>query len=114
APREAGRLGRPARQAAARAGLAVHDQRADRRTKRRPGAARDQRRRTRRQGAWYLRRPEERRLDVGGLLDLLRLVRGRAEQPGPEDTGAGAGLDREGVGLGLAAEPADPLQPRLR
>ena len=47
------------------------------------------------------------------LLDLLRRLRRRG-QPGPAAQAAlGAGLGRRRVGLGVAGQPADPLQPRL-
>ena len=48
------------------------------------------------------------------LLDLLRRATPTAStRPRAASRGCGAELGRAGVGLGLAGEPADPLQPRL-
>ena len=57
---------------------------------------------------------EGRRLDGVRLLDLLRLLR-RRRQPGrpPQEPGSEQTLGRARVGLGVAGEPAHPLQPRL-
>ena len=78
------------------------------------GAAGDQRHRPRRGGAVGVHRAEARRLDRVRLLDLLRRLRRRG-QPGPAAQAAlGAGRGRRRVGLGVAGEPAHPLQPSLR
>ena len=55
-----------------------------------------------------------RRLHRGRLLDLLRGVRRRGQPGGPAQVPARAGLGGRRVGLGLAGEPAHPLQPGLR
>ncbi len=112
---EAGRLRRAARPGAARPGLGLPDARRARRAERRGGAAGDQRvRRGHRPPAVGVRRGEGRRLHRGRLLDLHRGVR-RRRQPGrPPQVPARAGLGGRRVGLGLAGEPAHPLQPRLR
>ena len=47
------------------------------------------------------------------LLDLLRRLRRRRQPGGPAQARPRADLGGPGVGLGLAGEPADPLQPRL-
>ena len=61
-----------------------------------------------------LHRDEGRRLHRRRLLDLHRRLR-RRRQPGrPAQARHGAVLGGARVGLGLAGEPAHPLQPRLR
>jgi anaerobic selenocysteine-containing dehydrogenase len=47
------------------------------------------------------------------LLDLLRRVRRRRQPGGPPQAGAGTELGGRRVGLGLARQPADHLQPGL-
>ena len=54
-----------------------------------------------------------RRLDLVRVLDLLRLLRRRRQSDGPAQAGARAELDRRRVGVGVAGQPPDPLQPRL-
>ncbi len=76
-------------------------------------ARRDQRLERRRQDALGLHRAEGRRLDLVRLLDLLRLLRRRRQPDGAAQARARAELDRRRVGLGVAGEPPDPLQPRL-
>ena len=86
-----------------------------RRAERRGRARRDQRLRT--PTASRSRRYTElqgRRLDRVRLLDLLRRLR-RRRQPGGAAQAAAGSRDWVAlrVGLGVAGEPADPLQPRL-
>ena len=47
------------------------------------------------------------------LLDLLRLLQGRRQSDRPPQAALGAELGRAGMGLGLAAQPAYSLQPRV-
>ena len=58
-------------------------------------------------------RDEGRRLDRRRLLDLHRRLRGRRQPGGPAQARQRAVLGGPRVGLGVAAEPAHPLQPRL-
>ncbi len=60
-----------------------------------------------------VRRARRRRLDRLRLLDLLRVLRRRGQPGGPPPAGRRAELGGPGVGLGLARQPAHPLQPRL-
>ena len=63
-----------------------------------------------------LPRPEGRRQHRVRLLDLLGLLRRRRQPDAPARPGRPRGARRLGVaelGLGVAGEPADPLQPRL-
>ena len=60
-----------------------------------------------------LHRARGRRLDGLRLLDLPRLLRGRRQPDRAPQAAARAGLGRARVGLGLAGQPAHPLQPRL-
>ena len=76
---------------------------------RRGGAARDQRRRPGRHGAVELHADEGRRLDLGRLLDLLRRLRRRGEPGRPPQAAPGAERGGARVGLGVAAQPPDPL-----
>ena len=93
--------------------LGLPDRGAARRARRRGGAGGDQRIRRRRRAAVLLHRAEGRRLDLVRLLDLLRGLR-RRRQPGrPPQAAHRAGLGGRRVGLGLARQPAHPLQPRL-
>ena len=57
---------------------------------------------------------ERRRLDAVWMLDLRRGLRRRRQPGGPPQARAGAELGGRRVGLGLARQPADPLQPGLR
>ena len=82
--------------------------------RRRGGAARDQRHRARRRGAVGVHRAEARRLDRVRLLDLLRRVRRRGQPGAAPQAALGAGPGRRRVGLGVAGQPAHPLQPRVR
>ena len=67
----------------------------------------------RRQGAVELHADEGRRLDVRRLLDLLRRLRRRGQPGRPPQAAPGAERGGARVGLGVAAQPPDPLQPRL-
>ena len=67
-----------------------------------------------RPAAVRLRRAARRRLHRRRLLDLHRRVRRRRQPGGPAQARQRAGLGGAGVGLGVAGEPAHPLQPRLR
>ena len=58
-------------------------------------------------------RARGRRVDGVRLLDLLRLLRRRRQPDGAAQAAQRAELDRRRVGVGLAGEPAHPLQPRL-
>ena len=60
-----------------------------------------------------LPRPKTGRDDVLRVLDLLRRLQGRREPGRPQEAGRRAELGRARVGLGLADEPAGPLQPCL-
>ena len=63
------------------------------------------------EAAVFLHPAESRRVHHLRLLDLLRGA-GRRGEPGcPAQAGPGAELGRSGVGLGLAGQPADPVQP---
>ncbi len=95
--------------------LGVSDALADRGAGRRGRAAGGQRLGDReRQVPLRLHGAEGRRLDALRLLDLLRLLRGRHQPDGAPEAALGAGrLRRARVGLGVAGEPADHLQPRL-
>ena len=112
--REAGRLERRARPGRARADLGLPDRGRLRRSRRRGGPARDRRRRPdHRQGGARLPAAQGRRLDGVRLLDLRRLLR-RRRQPGrAAQAGLAAVVGGARVGLGVADEPAHPLQPRL-
>jgi formate dehydrogenase major subunit len=67
----------------------------------------------RRRDARRLPRAARRRLDVLRLLDLLRRLRRRRQPDRAPQARQRAELDRPRVGLGVADEPAHPLQPRL-
>ena len=54
------------------------------------------------------------RLHRQRVLDLLRCLRRRREPGGAPQARVRAGLGGGRVGLGLAGEPADPVQPRVR
>ncbi len=56
---------------------------------------------------------EGRRLHRVRLLDLLRLLPGRHQQDGSTEAALGAKLGGSRVGLGVAAQPPDSLQPRF-
>ena len=60
-----------------------------------------------------LHRAQGRRLDLVRMLDLLRCLRRRRQPDRAPQARPRAELDRRGVGVGVAGEPADPLQPRL-
>ena len=81
---------------------------------RRGGARRDQRLGRRRQAAARLHEAQGRRLHHLRLLDLLRRVLRRGQPGGAPQARQRAELDRPRVGLGLAGEPAHPVQPRVR
>ena len=74
----------------------------------------DQRVRGRRDPAVGLRAARPRRLDRVRDLDLFRLLRCRGEPDRQAQAAGRAVLGRAGVGLGLAGEPADPVQPGFR
>src|SRR4051794_38290538 len=76
-------------------------------------APRDQRRRPRRQGAVEIPGAAGRWLDLLRLLDLYGLVQGRGESGCAQEAANRAGTGSLGMGLVLALERADPLQPRL-
>src|SRR5438093_931059 len=78
------------------------------------GACRDQRLRRRRAAAVLLPGTQGRRIHRLRLLDLLRRLRRRSQPGRPPQARRRAGLGGCPVGLGLASEPAHPLQPRLR
>jgi formate dehydrogenase major subunit len=100
---------------AARPGVGLPGARPARRAQRGGRAPRDQRLfGGRRPSAVGLRRVPRRRLDRRRVLDLLGRVRRRREPGGPAQAAHRAERDRAGVGLGVAGEPAHPLQPRLR
>ncbi len=84
-----------------------------RRARRRGGARRDQRLGRRRRAAGVVRAAQRGRLDRVRLLDLLRRLHRRRQPGGPAQAGAGSRTGSPGVGLGVAGQPADPLQPRL-
>ena len=94
-------LGLPGARAAGRAGC-------------RGGARGDQRLGRRRQAAVLLQPAGRRRLDGLRLLDLLRLVCRRGQPARAPQAGPRAELGGARVGLGLARQPADPLQPGVR
>ena len=99
---------------AARPGLGLPDARPVRRAQRRGGADGDQRLRGRDQApAVGVHRDEGRRLDARRLLDLHRRVRRRGQPGRAPQARQGPVLGRAGVGLGVAGQPAHPLQPRL-
>ncbi len=56
-------------------------------------------------------RAGRRRLDALRVLDLLRLLRRRGQPDRPPPARRGAGLGGARVGLGVAGQPAHPLQP---
>ena len=58
-------------------------------------------------------RDEGRRVDARRLLDLHRRLRRRGQPGGPPQARQGPVLGRSGVGLGVAGQPAHPLQPRV-
>ncbi|CAA9242272.1 MAG: Formate dehydrogenase O alpha subunit, partial [uncultured Blastococcus sp.] len=105
-------LDRSAGPSPARAHLGLPDARGDGRPERGRGSPRDQRLRSGRP-AHLLPADEGRRLDDGRLLDLLRRLRRRGEPGRAPQAREGAGRRRLRVGLGVAAQPADALQPRL-
>ena len=112
--REARRLERRARPGRARADLGLPDRGRLRRPRRRGRPARDQRRRPDDgQGGARLPAAQGRRLDGVRLLDLRGLLR-RRRQPGrAAQARLAAVVGGARVGLGVAHEPAHPLQPRL-
>jgi hypothetical protein len=112
-PGAAGRLRRPQGPARARPHLGLPDLRPPRRPGRRGRPARDQRLGTGRPRPVRLHRAQGRRLDRLRLLDLLRLLRQRGQPGGPAQAARRAELGRRRVGLGLAGQPAHPLQPGL-
>ena len=112
-PRAPGRLHRRGRPPAARPHLELPDRGRARRAERRRGAVGDQRLERRRRDAVGLHRAAVRRLDLVRMLDLLRRLRRRGQPDRAAHAGARAELDRRAVGVGLAGEPPDPLQPRV-
>ena len=112
-PGQAGRLHRRAGPAAARPGLGLPGGR-PRRAGPGGGAARDQRHRPRRRRALVVHRARGRRLDRLRVLDLQRHLCRRGEPVRAPQAGLGAELGGAGVGVGVAGEPAHPLQPGLR
>ena len=88
-----------------------------RRARRGGGAAGDQRpppdRRRGRRAARALHRAARRRVHLRRLLDLHRRLRGRRQPRRQPQARPRAGPHRARVGLGLAGQPPDPLQPRL-
>ena len=84
----------------------------------RGGAARDQRpppdRRQGRRAAELLHRDEGRRVHLRRLLDLHRRLRRRHQPRRQPQARPRAEPHRARLGLGLARQPPDPLQPRLR
>ena len=114
-PREAGRLDRPARPGDPRPDLGLPDPRADGGARRRGGAAGDQRLRRRRRRARSRPTPSSpatarRRAAAGSTAGVYADER----QPGRSPQAAARSrTGRRRVGLGLAGEPPDPLQPRL-
>ena len=99
--------------ARARPGLGVPDRGPPRRAERRGGAARDRRGRPRRPGPPRVPGAAGRRLDRLRLLDLLGGLRRRGQPGRPAQARVRAELGRPRVGLGLALQPAHPLQPGL-
>ena len=91
--------------------LGLPDRGAAGRTGRRRGARGDQRLGRRREAAVVLHPARRRRLDRLRLLDLLRRASQRGESGGSPHAREGAELGGAGVGLGVAREPADTLQP---
>ena len=113
-PGEAGRLHRPRGPAAARPRLGLPDSRPDDGAQRRGRAQRSTATSATAPAALVLHGAARRRLHRGRLLDLHRRLR-RRRQPGrPAQARHRAVLGGAGVGLGVAGEPAHPLQPRLR
>ena len=107
-------LDRRAGPAAARPGLGLPDRRASGEPERRGGAARDQRHRARRQGAVGVHRAEGRRLDRRAAAgSTAASTPTRSTRRARRKPRLGAGPGRRRVGLGVAGQPADPLQPRL-
>ena len=84
-----------------------------RRADRRGGAGRDQRLERRRRDAVGLHRAQGRRLHLVRLLDLLRRLCRRRQPDRAAQARPRAELDRARVGVGVAGEPPDPVQPRL-
>ena len=80
---------------------------------RRRGAGRGQRLGRGREPALVLHPAEIRRVHHLRLLDLLRGAGRRGEPGRPAQAWPGAELGRSRVGLGLAGQPADPVQPGL-
>ena len=77
----------------------------------RGGPGRDQRSGRRPAAARFVRAAPRRRLHGLRLLDLLRRLRRRDQPGGPAQAWSGAELGGQRVGLGLAGQPAHPLQP---
>ena len=91
--------------------LGLPDVRTTRGAFRRCGTRGDQRLDSGRQAAVVLPGTGRRRIDGLRLLDLLRRLCRRREPGRPAQAKHRAGLGRGPVGLGLAREPPDPLQP---
>jgi len=109
------RIAREARRAHQAAHLELSGEGCASRGRQRGGAGGDQRMvRRRSPSALGLHGAQGRRLDGLRVLDLLRLPQGRREPDGAPQAGPRAGLGGEGVGVGVARQPAHPLQPRLR
>ena len=103
-----------ARPSAAGPGLGLPRPRGDRRPQRRGGAEGDQRLRGRhRSGAVDVHRDEGRRLDPRRVLDLHRRLQGRRQPGCPAHAAPEQSWVAPGVGLGVAGQPADALQPCL-
>src|SRR4029453_11880058 len=66
-----------------------------------------------RKAAGFVPRPQGRRIYLLWQLDLLRRLRRGGQPGGPAQAVARAGADGAWGGLGVAAEPADSLQPRV-
>ncbi len=112
-PGQAGRLGRPDGPAGAGPDLGLPNPRAAARAQRRRDPGRDQRVGRRAPAAVVLRPAQGRRVHGVRLLDLLRGPGRRGEPGRPPQARLAAELGRPGLGLGLAAEPAGPVQPGL-
>ncbi len=112
-PREAGLLGRRDGPPGAGPHLGLPHPRAAGRAVGRGRAGRDQRLGRRRSAAVRVRPAQGRRIDGLRMLDLQRRLRRRGQPGGAAQARIRAELDRAGVGLGLARQPADPVQPRL-
>ena len=94
-------------------GLGLPGPRPAGRAVRRGGAGRGQRMGRRREAAGRVRAALRRRVDHLRVLDLRRRVRRRGQPDGPPQARLRAELGRARVGLGLARQPADPVQPGL-